>query len=139
MAGYELFMQEMSYGKQPEDWREKAHCVLFPKQWFEVIERGSPRAGDLDNAELAELNRSNFRQAEEVCIECPVMFPCGDAASAEDKAYTVRGGEWPKGTQGPMCRQGKHVKPGPGRCLECKKETTARSDERRRTKSASEV
>ncbi len=121
MAGYEIYMQEMSYSKQPDDWREQANCVGYPPEWFEMIERGSPLSEGLSYAQLALLNRRNHQAAGEVCIECPVFFECRDSATEDDRNFTVRGGE-PPGGRVPMCRSGKHEMSELGRCLECKKE-----------------
>lgn len=124
---------------RPEDWAERANCVGHPAQLFEYQEKDSPLTSGMTNKVRIAFNAHNFVKAEEVCIECPVFFECGENASTEDKFWTVRQGQAPgrlasdsntsrrlgkarpKPGEPRTCQAG-HFLPNGGRCMPCRRE-----------------
>lgn len=131
----ELYMEQMSYDR-PDDWADEANCKGKAYELFEYQEKDSPLAAGMNFQERMELNATNFELAAEVCIECPVFFQCRESASADEKRWTVRGGEVPtrftyeknqavanQERTGKTRRcQRNHVVEGGGRCKACKRE-----------------
>lgn len=140
MARDQLYMQDLMYDR-PEDWQDKANCRDKPLDLFEYTEQDSPLAAGMSFKQRLAFNQSNFEGAEEVCIECTVFFDCINAATPDEKFWTVRGGEAPgrfaldrdryknqgrpkKNTfaeGGRQCVRG-HFVTGAGACKECKAE-----------------
>lgn len=127
----------MADEEEDAGWASRANCVGQPADWFEYQEKDSPKAKGLDWKQRVLMNENNYRQAQEICIECPVFFECGRAATDEDKYWTVRQGEpsgrsvadaehlskvgRPASTEDArICHRG-HFIPGRGRCNECRK------------------
>ena len=79
-----------------ERWELRANCLGKAFELFEYQEKDSPLARGMSHSERMDFNDANFHMAEEICIECPVMFKCGAEASRVEKYWTVRGGEAPK-------------------------------------------
>lgn len=132
----ELYMEQMSYDR-PDDWADDANCKGKAYELFEYQEKDSPLAAGMNFQERMELNATNFELAAEICIECPVFFQCKEAASPDERRWTVRGGEVPtrftyeknqalatynKGTGATRKCQRGHVVEGGGRCKVCKRE-----------------
>lgn len=136
------------------EWEERANCKGKAFELFEYQEKDSPLTKDMKFKERLAFNYQNFELASEICIECPVMFECLNSATAEDRYWTVRGGEPPKRfdieaeqlakTGRPTgsktvrpgeprtCKRG-HYLPNGGRCKDCKREqNTIRQREVRR-------
>jgi hypothetical protein len=141
MARDQLYMQQLSYDR-PDEWQDKANCRDKTLELFEYTEKDSPLAKGMNFKERMAFNEANFGLAEEICIECPVMFDCKSNATEDEKFWTVRGGEPPArylldperyanvgrpagGTNGVpadrVCVHGHHVKGG-GDCKECRAE-----------------
>jgi len=78
-----------------DNWMRKANCVGHPFELFEYQDNDSPLTVGMDFRERMEFNAANFKLAEEICIECPVMLRCPEEADLKDKYWTVRGGEPP--------------------------------------------
>jgi hypothetical protein len=137
----------LSTGEAEDEWTLRANCRGKPPGLFEFYERDSPACEGMNHQQRVEFNDTNFRLAEEICIECPVMLKCGEAADRDDKYWTVRGGLPPVGlvndakryanvgrpvgarTRNPKtgkpvgdreCGRG-HLVQGGGRCKECKR------------------
>lgn len=82
------------YDREPA-WQEQANCKGKAFELFEYQEKDSPLTEGMKYKQRIAFNRTNFQLAEEICIECPVMLICGSSATAEEKMWTVRGGEIP--------------------------------------------
>lgn len=126
-----------------ERWEENANCQGKAFELFEYQDYESPLTKDMKLKARVEFNYANFQMAEEICIECPVFFQCGETATEDDKYWTVRGGEppqrflaekeeyeakgRPRGAPGQdrTCNKG-HLVRGGGRCPECKRATNDR-------------
>lgn len=142
-----------------DEWKKQANCVGKATELFEYQEKDSPLAVGMNFRERLALNETNFQLAEDICIECPVMFVCRDKADDDEKFWTVRGGAPPKRydeekvrydfvgrkmggkNAKPFKGAGKdrychvnHLVPGGGPCLTCKKARTA--DWQRRNRKA---
>lgn len=125
-------MEGWSYN-QPDHWADKANCKGKAFELFEYQEKDSPLAAGMDFRERLEFNTTNFEMAAEICIECPVFFQCREAATEEDRRWTVRAGEEPTrfvnervlgdDYKGPgkarTCQRGHFLEHG-GRCNLCK-------------------
>lgn len=157
MARDQLYMQHLSYDR-PDEWRDKANCRDKTLELFEYTEKDSPLAKGMNFKERMAFNVANFELAEEICIECPVMFDCKTSATEDEKFWTVRGGEpparylldperyanvgkpaerLPNGDR--MCRRN-HLVPGGGDCKQCKSEANKRyKDAVRHGRSARDV
>lgn len=140
MARDQLYMQDLMYDR-PEVWQDQANCLDNTPELYAYQEVDSPLTAGMSFKERLEFNQTNFRLAEEICIECPVFLECGSSASDEEKFWTVRGGEPPArihmdvnryknhgrpklGTVvegGRLCGR-EHFVPGGGDCKECRKE-----------------
>lgn len=145
MGRDQLYMQQLSYDR-PDQWQDKANCRGKTLELFEYTEKDSPLAKGMKFNERMAFNVANFELAEEICIECPVMFECKDAATEDEKFWTVRGGEVPSRylldpdryanvgrsaggtngvTQDRVCRNGHEVMGG-GDCKQCRSEANKR-------------
>lgn len=131
----------------PERWEEQANCRGKAFELFEYQDTDSPLTQGMTYKARMEFNRVNYELASEICIECPVMVACGEAATPEERQWTVRGGQMPgrfqleakrydhngrprsKGDDR-ICQRGHHVKGG-GRCPACKKATNERARQRK--------
>lgn len=130
---HQLYMQGMSYNTK-DHWADQAQCKGKAFELFEYQEKDSPLAKGMTYRERLEFNTTNFELAAEICIECPVFFQCKEAATDEDRQWTVRGGEEPTRFQyeraqgvldstgkGRTCQRGHYLEFG-GRCKLCKRE-----------------
>jgi hypothetical protein len=135
-----------------EGWESRANCKGKPVELFEYQEKNSPLARDMSFAERLIFNDSNFKQAEEICIECPVFFECGATATEEDRTWTVRQGEMPgrfqaeaEAAQGRpakgaprVCQRG-HYQPNGGTCNRCRYDSNNKRRKERRAQAAREA
>ncbi len=114
-------------------WADRANCKNKAFELFEYQDHESPLTKDMTRPERIEMNQANFDRAGEICIECTVFFECLASATAEDRDWTVRGGEVPLKFQSELkwyasvsaksdytCKNG-HFVEGGGRCMECHK------------------
>lgn len=79
-----------------ETWRDRALCATFDWTLFQVIELDSPIAYGLTPAQVWSYNQRNHEIARDICMDCPVMVACREAATGQDLDWTVRGGEGPE-------------------------------------------
>lgn len=117
-------------------WEDSAACQGVDPDKFSFIEKGDPLAEGMTFGQRLALNRNRHAEAEEICIECPVMFTCAETADVDERRWTIRGGLMPtryiyevnryKQQGRPlstgadrMCQRG-HLVPGGGRCATCK-------------------
>lgn len=125
----QLYMQDMAYNER-DNWAEQANCRGKAFELFEYQEKDSPLVKGMTYRQRVEFNRSNFEQAEEICIECPVFFECKANAQESDRQWTMRGGEIPSRFDyelrsgeaqggGRTCQKGHYTLAG-GRCKACK-------------------
>ena len=121
-----------------ERWQELANCAGKAFELFEYQERNSPLCREMNFEQRLDFNRANFELASEICIECPVMLTCLSEATAEERRWTVRGGEYPhrftaelqvaqnleagRGDGSDFICQRGHFVAGGGRCRTCKRE-----------------
>lgn len=136
----ELWMEGWAYNES-DHWAEDAKCSGMEPAIFTYTEKDDPIAKGMSYRERTEFNMANFELAEEVCIECPVFFQCRDAATEEDRQWTVRAGEQPlrfkeeaealKAPKARVCQRGHVVEDG-GRCKACKYAALQRARARKR-------
>lgn len=139
-----------------ERWEESANCKGKAFELFEYQEKDSPLTDGMKYKQRIEFNRVNFELASEICIECPVMFKCEEAATPTERYWTVRGGHPPgrfdeearrydnvggrviAAPTDRVCKRG-HVVKGGGRCKDCKRANNTERQRRVRREARAEV
>lgn len=134
------------------EWAPRAGCLGQP-QLFELsdwpeVEQSDERHPDF--VDWVNMERRKFQKAENICLDCPVFVLCGKTATAEDKKWTMRAGQWPtilvKAEAAPahtctaeshLPRRGGRLVPYCGRCITVQNET--RDRRKRRTTAAAVI
>lgn len=75
-----------------QDWIEQANCNGMDTKYFTL--------GKSDGVSIDRLKRT----AKQVCTSCPVKLQCLKHASADDIAWTIRGGFTPKAKKKPRVK-----------------------------------
>jgi len=109
------------------NWRARAACQNVDPELFFPSEVGGPAA------------EARAAKAKAVCVGCPVRAECLDWALRHSLGHGVWGGlteeERRPGAAArrapALCQSGRHLKNGPGKCLDCKREYDRERDQAR--------
>lgn len=74
----------MIYNDSPS-WTDDASCVGHDPELWSLS----------DDLRDRDANKKRFETAEIICSTCPVFSECWEAATEEDKQWTMRAGAWP--------------------------------------------